>query len=292
MTTDLRLLNYDDFLILDMLLNNQTLTGIARELNLTQPAITQRMKKIETIFHTTLLTKSGRQLELTADGRAICLRAKKVIETLQSLDLDTGTRTVNIGSRPGVSESWVWPSIRALQKSSPNTIYHLYIGSGDEIIQKLGHGSLDAIITSAPVTIRDYRAIEICEETYAFVATPDLAQQIKAPKDLESCVLIEHDRNFPFLRYLENDVRTKLRFNEVWFLQSTAIMLDAISQGFGVGIIPSYLAQPAIKTGQIKKLNLKVDVGSDHFRLIYKSNNPRSVEITALADSLKNTGLR
>jgi LysR family transcriptional regulator, glycine cleavage system transcriptional activator len=289
---DLRLLNYDDFLILDMLLNNQTLTGIARELNLTQPAITQRMKKIETIFHTPLLTKSGRQLELTADGRVICLRAKKVIETLQSLDLDSSTKTVNIGSRPGVSDTWVWPCIRELHKTHPGTIYHLFIGSGDEIIQKLGHGSLDAVITSAPLTIRDYRAIEICEESYALVATPEIAQQIKAPKDLEKFVLIEHDRSFPFLRYLENDVRVKIRFSEVWFLQSTVIMLDAIAQGFGVGIVPTYLAQPAIKKGDIKKLNIKANLEADHFRIIYKTNNPRSTEIGLLAGALKKSGLR
>src|SRR5581483_10130432 len=106
---------------------------------------------------------------------------------------------------------------------------------------------LDAVVTSAPLTVRGYGAIDLAEERYVFVATPELAKGIREIPDLRDHILIEHDRSFPFMRYVAAEPRAQLRYKDVWFLGSSNSMTAALLAGFGVGIIPLYLVQKALE---------------------------------------------
>ncbi len=72
----------DDLILLGNLLNGDTLAASARKLGVTQPAITQRIRKIEGVFGDDLLVKSGRSLKLTDKGRAVCIKASEAMKLM------------------------------------------------------------------------------------------------------------------------------------------------------------------------------------------------------------------
>ena len=288
----LRFLNFDDLFLLQLLLDGSTITATAQRLGLTQPAVTQRLRKIEGIFGTRLMQRAGRRVRLTDDGRALCERASGAISLMGEVAAGPTSYVVNVGTRPEVGMSWLFPSVTGLRAKLPNICYHMHFGSGEEILRLLGIGTLDAVVTSAPLTVRGFGAIELAEEKYVFVATPDLAKSIRTVEDLREQVLIEHDRSFPFMRYVEAQARATLRYKDVWFLGSSNSMTAALLGGFGVGIIPAYLVAKAIAEKKLKLILPEIKIDPDHFRIIYRTDRGLDDPIQKLAQALVAKGLR
>ena len=83
--TKLRSLSVDDLVILKYLSLDPTLTvtNIAERMNLTQPAVSQRIRKMENALGEKIVQRSGRGVELTVFGMA---HAERATEALSILD--------------------------------------------------------------------------------------------------------------------------------------------------------------------------------------------------------------
>ncbi len=291
MNNALRQLDFEDLCILADLLEGESLTAIARHMHITQPAISQRLQKLNSVFETDILERAGRHVRLTTQGKAIATRAAAAIHIMQELKPAEQHTVINIGTRAEVGRSWLGPALLALRKSQPNITIHCHFGSGEEIIRLLGVGQLDAILTSAPITLHEYQAFELKEEPYVFLASSAIADSINRFTMLHHHTLIEHDRSFPFLRYLHPNDRAKLRFADVWFLGSTVLMLEAIIGGHGIGIVPEYLARSALESGLLQRIPLKVKLESDSFRLIYRRSRNIEPSMRQLAEHMRQSAI-
>lgn len=288
----LRLLSLDDLFLLRFLSEGFTITDSAKKLGLTQPAASQRLRKMEQAFQMSIVKKVGRQISLTKEGVDLCNKAISALAILEhQMNLDARL-VLNIGTRPEVGSSWLWPAIKNLRKRNSSTTFHVHFSSGEDIIKKLGTGELDVILTSAPLTTSGFKSIEVAKENYVFVATAAIAKKIKNFSDVSEHILIEHDRSFPFLRYFSANDRAKLSFYDVWFLSSSELMLQAIESGFGVGVIPEYLAQKSLKSKKLARINLPVKLDHDFFRLLYRVERDIEPSIHELAAQLAKLGLR
>lgn len=291
---ELRHLNFDDLYLLKFLSLGYSLTEVAVELNISQPAISQRLKKMESVFDMRIIRKDGRKIHLTKEGELLCRKSTEALAVMSAGSFEKNKITnINVGTRPEVGASWLWPAIADLSSSDKKTRYHISFGSGEEILANLGSGKLDVVLTSAPVTVKEYGSVDIAEENYLFVASSKVAKKITKIEDLKEYLLIEHDRSFPFQRYLPTKVRQKIKFADVWFVESSELMLKAISEGEGVGIIPEYLfLSKRSKPQKLQAVKLNMKLSSDYFRLVYRKDRNIDFEVQALAEKLKKLGLQ
>jgi DNA-binding transcriptional LysR family regulator len=288
----LRLLSFDDLLLMKLLLENYSLTSAAASLNLTQPAATQRIRKIETVFKSKIFERAGRGISLTREGRGICQKAAAALSIMGEETHASSHTVINIGTRAEVGVSWLWKAVSQLRSSKPEFGFNIHFGSGEEILRLLGTNQIDAALTSAPVTLRDYDAIEIAKEDYDFVARPDIAKSVSTFDDLNELVLLEHDRSFPFQRYIPAEIRSRLRFSDVWFLASSELMVRAALDGHGVAVVPKYLSEHHISKKKLMSIRLNLKLDSDYFRLIYSRQRPVRNALELLANQLKKIGLQ
>ena len=84
----LRGLDFDDLLLLKYLGQGQTLTESSRSLNLTQPAITTRVHKIEAAISKNIMDRTTRNRFLTPVGLLVCKIATEAIEVLNRIATD------------------------------------------------------------------------------------------------------------------------------------------------------------------------------------------------------------
>jgi hypothetical protein len=73
----LRGLDIDDMLILSLLIDKHSVTHIGTKLNLTQPAITQRLGKMRRCLGFALTIRLGRHIALTQNGLAFAIAARE-----------------------------------------------------------------------------------------------------------------------------------------------------------------------------------------------------------------------
>lgn len=114
----------------------------AKELNVTQPAISRAIHGFETHLGYTLFDRHGRWIKLTANGtklyRATSTAFKTVIDALQDIDQQEENRdNVTISMSSNAVNHWFIPRLKAFKKSFPsvNLDFEMYSDDGDDLIQ-------------------------------------------------------------------------------------------------------------------------------------------------------------
>jgi len=79
----LRLLDIDDLTILEMFDAGMTRSEMAQDLMITEPAITQRVNKIEFVFGVKIARRHGRMKVITHDGIRIAKRCRLALRALR-----------------------------------------------------------------------------------------------------------------------------------------------------------------------------------------------------------------
>ncbi len=287
----LRLLDFDDLFLLKHLLEGHTVAATAKQLGLTQPAITQRVRKIERVFAEPMLAKVGRHVKLTKEGRAICIKAADALALMHEVSTHAQDTAVTIGASPSVGQRWLWPALSALRHVSPQLAFHLLVGSGDELVGLLDAGAIDACLTSAPAPLGSYGSLDVGEDDYVFVATPDLAARILTPEDLRPQTLLELDRSFSLLARIEVEARASVRFDSVWFLGTLSNVAAATLSGFGVAILPRSLVQAQIGAERLALVLPTLDLTPERFRLVFRRDRGVEPLVRQLIERLREKGL-
>jgi DNA-binding transcriptional LysR family regulator len=79
---ELRGLDIDDLLLLCYMYDGMTVTQTGKALNVTQPAISQRIKKMEDMLGFRVLRPNGKSKTLTLEASALAYAAKVALETI------------------------------------------------------------------------------------------------------------------------------------------------------------------------------------------------------------------
>lgn len=106
-----------------------TLSGAAEKLHISQPALSQSMKKLEESLGVSLFERSKNKIALNENGIMAVQLGEKLLEQSREMEerlrlFDRSRRTLSVGLRPGASLGLVAAALQAL---SSNERFH-----GDE----------------------------------------------------------------------------------------------------------------------------------------------------------------
>lgn len=79
---ELRGLDLDDLLLLCYMQDGMTVTQTGKALNVTQPAISQRIKKMEDMLGFKILRSNGKSKTLTLEASAMAYACKSALESI------------------------------------------------------------------------------------------------------------------------------------------------------------------------------------------------------------------
>lgn len=86
LTSRLRLMDIDDLFILRSLLEGQTVSETARSLGVTQPAVSQRLRKLAFVIGAkNVMTYHGRFAKMTEDGKVVAELAASALKILEQI---------------------------------------------------------------------------------------------------------------------------------------------------------------------------------------------------------------
>ncbi len=123
---DGRLLSIDDLRFFATLAVCQSLAAAARELGVTPPAVTQRLRLLETKLGLRLVDRSTRHLRLTDEGQLLAEGGQRIVEDISQLAdlLGKGKRDVaghlRIVASFGFGRRYVAPVVAAFRIENPN----------------------------------------------------------------------------------------------------------------------------------------------------------------------------
>ena len=98
-------------------------TAAARELNITQAAVAQHVRRLEDFFSCALVQRQGRSMGLTDKGHRLTTTLTDGFSTIEAgvadLLADTETRPLSVSTTPSFAENWLMPRLGAFWSGHP-----------------------------------------------------------------------------------------------------------------------------------------------------------------------------
>lgn len=230
-------------------------TATARNLGLSQAAVSKQVQQLEAFLDLRLFTRSGRGLVLTASGRrlheAVASGLDHIARTMDDLRPSFETGRVTITTTIALASVWLMPRIAQFRAEFPAVDIRLI--ATDEVLNLTAEG-IDLALRYGDGTWQGTTARYLFGVSLFPVASPGYVQQLsplETADDLATATLLHMDE--PNSRDADWDVwfsavgggvsRTgrTLRFNNYPLLVQAAISGQGVALGWG-NVVSDYLA--------------------------------------------------
>lgn len=243
------------------IVQQSTVHGAAKQLNLTQTGVTQRIRSLEKELGTTLFLRSRRGMMLTQEGEAL-LRYCKGASDLEGQTLSQIAQAgyekpvyVSVVGPASVMTARVVDSCINLYSNWPHLYLNITISDAEDRISWIRSGKADLAIVP-PEQVPNEMDSKILEpEKYLLVASP----RWKGRKLIE---ILENERIIDFdesdqttIHYLKKFKLLSKRGKPRLFANSNEAIIKLFSHGIGFGTLTLEIAQPHLDSGSLIVLN-------------------------------------
>jgi len=221
----------------------------AEELNLTQGAVAQQVRKLEVAVGAQLFRREARGLSLTPPGARY---HQEVWEALERIRLATAAvrpdpARIILSVPPSFAAKWLVPRLPEFFKEYPEVELQTI---ASEEVSPLGPDGIDmAIRQAAPPFGGNIEACFLTGLNLVAVCSPrtaDRLDKVLAIEDLAENLLIQDGHNHWESR-LGNGRKLK-----IVQLNQTALAMDTASAGEGLALAPRLLAEDDVRSGKLK----------------------------------------
>lgn len=233
--------------------------AVAERLNLTQPAITQRISALESALGVQLFDRGTRGVTLTPKGMEILPYAEQHIEAVDQIVLRCADPSVHFDAiRLGVVETvahvWLDALLQRLQQRFPGITLELVVDSTAVLHDYLLSAELDVALLLGPISDPRLADHWLCSYPLVWVAG--------AGFDIpDRCVSLEELAQWPIMTYSRRSLpyrmitglfrpleKSRVRISASSSLETT---IRVVKQGRAVSALPRIVVQPDVDKGHL-----------------------------------------
>lgn len=248
------------FRVFDAACRHMNFSRAGRELNITQAAVSRRIKGLEDHLGTQLFTRSGKNLALTARGERLFQRVRATLDYLEeSLEpFRTGAgQSIALAASGSVSHLWLGARLRDFSRDNPDVALRLTTSDSPA---DLASENNDLVILYSAGDHPRWELTPLLAEELAPVAAPAYIARKRldpatvTPADLAGLDLIDYERFnanwISFRPWLERVApqacrpmpRPHLTFSTYALAIDAALSGDGVALG-SLGLIAGHLAE-------------------------------------------------
>lgn len=232
----------------------ESVTMAARELHLTQSAVSRQIKALEEQLEVELFVRNHQTLRLTLAGTAYARDIRDALRriSIAALNIRANPRggTLNLAVPPTFSARWLAKRLPAFVASCPGIMIN-FITRQDHA--DFSSGTLDAAIQFGRPQSPGIACEPICHEIVVPACSPALFRKHKfrtAIDVLKAPLLILVSRPDAWERWLEAHGAPPEGVHGMMFDQFETIIHAAVA-GFGLGLLPRFLIEQELKRGDL-----------------------------------------
>lgn len=238
-----------------------SITAAAANLALSQPAVSERLARIEHRLGERLFERSRQGVTPTPAGDRLAARVSEPVDRLKaawSTPEHDASGLVRIGGASDVVATKVIPALAPLTASGIDVEFTL--GLADDLLGALQDARLDLVISAIRPQRSGIRSRGLVDEEFALIAAPSLARSISADllrddpsRALGHLPLVAYDRQLSIVRrYWRSQFGHRPSNPVAMIVPDLRGILAAVVAGVGISALPRYLADPAIASGSVE----------------------------------------
>ena len=241
-------------------------TQAARELNLTQPAVSQQIKQLEENVRARLLNSVGRKIQLTDAGQAVLAHGRAILQELENLDTELdnlkGLKSGSLRISAVTTVNYFAPPLlRKFCEQFPGIDVSMNVANQQDLLEQLSENQVDIAIMGQPPESANLDAIAFLENPLVIVAPAghpragkrkvplsSLADEVflmrepgSGTRDAMERIFREHD--IPITSGIE--------------VSGAEALKQSVQAGLGLALMSRHAVQMELALGRVAELNVR-----------------------------------
>lgn len=222
-----------------------SISGGAKKLMISQPAVTQAIHNLEDelggkFFIRTpkgvIFTNEGRELfEYVSMGIKYFVNGANKFSSLKELD----SGVINIGASTTISECFLLPYLKRFRELYPNIVINIVNDLSDNLISLLRNGSVDIVFTSySDFKYKDVSINYICELNDMFFVGKGYKKNFDSFEDIVNDGILVNKR--PSVTRVNFDIfmdKNAIDYVPKMEIVSHGLLVNLVKNNFGVGLL-------------------------------------------------------
>ncbi|WP_225770627.1 LysR family transcriptional regulator [Inquilinus sp. Marseille-Q2685] len=271
-----------------------SLSAAARDLGLTQPAVSQQVAALERRLGVRLLNRSTRRLALTEAGERYHAQALRILEAVAEAEdglaeaSDTLAGSLRVHAPAGLGQAHLAPILIGFQRRHPdlsveliaNDRYADLIGEGVDVAIRLGTLASPGLVARRLATLRRI-----------LVASPDYVAARGSPETPEDLARHPHVRfswaaSGDAVPLVGPDGPLEVRVRSRFLANNAFVLIEAIRAGIGIGGAQLPLVQTLLDQGALVRVMRDYAYAPLEVHAVYPSGRFVPRRVRAFVDHL------
>lgn len=272
------------------------ISAAAKNLTISQSAVSQSVKQLETALQARLFSRSPRGVTLTGEGQMLYQYVRSALGLLatgedklsQAQQLLLGTLV--IGASDTVTSWFLTPFLDAFHRSHPGIRLKIVSGRSAKVLSLLKSGGVDIAFASSPAegTVDNWP----CFATHAvFVAGSGYDcdfQKVYTRQEIADFPLILLERKASSRVFLEeNFLSGGVTLTPEIELSSRGLLVSLAGIGLGVAGVTREFVQPALDSGEIRLLKTDFEIPARSVDMCTLRDVPPTAAATAFMELVR-----
>jgi DNA-binding transcriptional LysR family regulator len=276
----------------------KSITLAAKKLYISQPAVSNTIRELETYYGAPLFDRISKKIYLTEAGKTVyhyAIHINSLFEELESsIKNSDSIGQLKIGSSITIGTHLMPDYIKNFSTRFPNIQTHVTIDSSDLIEKLVLNNELDfalieGIVHSENIISKDFikdELIVICD-----LENPLLKKESVSVDDLSSQHFLMREKNSGTREMAESILSLhNITLAPLWESSSTEAIINGVSKGIGISILPLQLTQAYLAKNQVARLNVNSLKFDRKYHIIYHKNKfltPAALEFMKLCNTIQ-----
>ena len=276
--------NLSSYWIFYTVANAGNISKAAKELYISQPAISKSIQKLEESLNCKLFSRSSRGVILTEEGSLLYDHVREAFETLgageeklkRSIELGVGHLKIGVSST--LCKYMLLPYLKEFIRHYPHISISINCQSTNDTLKLLDDNKIDIGLIGKPDNLKNinFYFLENIEDT--FVATSEYIRNlnmrgIKNDDILENSTLMLLDKNNMSRKYIDDYFQD----NEITIADSIDIsnmdlLIDFAKIGVGIACVIKSFVSKELEDGCLVEIPLSIPIHQREVGFAYKDN--------------------
>ena len=287
-------MNLNQLKLFYLAIKKQSLSNAAAELNITQPAVTKGIQRLQEYYEIKFVERQGKKLVLTKAGTELYEIADKIFsmekvaeESIRSFQVEEGSQ-LRIHASESFGAYYLPALINQFKALNPTIRVKVDILPTDKIIETTIGLQNEIGFISYPVEHKKLLLTEVLEENLIIIVSPRhrLATMTELrPRDLEGKAMIMHEHGSALqIAAQEFLSQENVQISEYLEFSNNEAIKRAVAEGDGIALISEKVAAEEIKAGKLKAIPV---AGPQITRTFYMTQSRDKFISRPLADLLE-----
>ena len=241
--------NLSSYWIFYTVANAGNISKAAKELYISQPAISKSIQKLEESLNCKLFSRSSRGVVLTTEGNLLYGHVKDAFETLGAGEeklkrsIELGVGHINIGVSATLCKYMLMPYLKEFIKRNPHISISISCQSTNETLRLLDDNKIDIGLIGKPTSLKNINFYYLDNIKDVFVANKEYlrnlsARGIKKSEILENSTLMLLDKNNMTRQYIDDYLQeNQIEVADTIDISNMDLLIDFAKIGVGVACV-------------------------------------------------------